>query len=232
MTRILHIIIYMAVLVLWGCNDSGRELMPSLSREAISMTTGCQETITVNDAKRVSASTQSDIISLSTRGNNITITAISAGDAVVRVVADGKVLQCAVTVTGSSDDNENTSNPEDSDDPDAEDGDGYSFADELLDNRSRFVSKQVTLQYGREGVMVATENGNKIMFSDLDNGDSAVFVSEKVDEAGICQNATLTVNGMAVDIKEAKVERCDADGCWIHITAVNGEHLVLVVSDL
>ncbi len=116
------------------------------------------------------------------------------------------------------------------DDPDNPAPPPYSFAQELDNPDTRYVSASLDMAYSRGGILVSTLPG-RIVMTDLATGNRIEF-SGATNKTGNITNPELFVNGCRLTIEQATVERADKKGTWIHIQAPDNEHIVIVVSDL
>ncbi len=106
----------------------------------------------------------------------------------------------------------------------------YSFAPELDNPDTRYVSESLEMHYSRGGILASTSPGKTIM-TDLATGKRIEF-SGTTDKVGDINAPELHVDGNRVAIEKATVERTDKKGTWIHIQAPDNKHIVIVVSDL
>ncbi len=106
----------------------------------------------------------------------------------------------------------------------------YSFAPELDNPDTRYISKSLEMIYSRGGIL-ASQSSDKIIMTDLATGEQIEF-SGTTNKTGDIANPKLYVNGNSLPIEQASVERTDKKGTWIHIQAPEDEHIVIVVSDL
>lgn len=215
------VILLAMILGLFGmvaCGGGGSEdlVRPQLSHSELVLSVGETASISVSGASAVTA-TPSDgrIISVSVSGTGISVVALAPGAATVKVDAAGNWLQCRVTVVA--------------------DDSPYSYDAELADATSRYESSSLSLVYDDDtpGIIFSMDDAGNLEILSLDTGADVRFLPGGEYGQGILENAILTVNGNAVELSEARVERCDASGLWLNLTvAGSGEHVVLVVTGL
>ncbi len=212
------ILLIMTVYMLTACDGNGKDLVLSLSHEELSLTVGEQAVLTVSNAKSVSATASSPVVSVLVDGRNILVKAVKAGEGSVRVTADGHRLTCRVIVA----DNEV---PADPDQP----ADDYNFSSELLDASPRYVSDALTMRYDDCGVLFSVNDGKEISIYNLDNGDSVTLSFAGALAEGLLENARLEVNGEPIELTSAVVEQHTAAATWIHLRTTAGAHIPLVL---
>lgn len=206
------------VMMLLSCGeDEHRDevVRPQLSRTSVTMTVGETVGLTVENAQQIAVTvSDGNVVSASVSGNVITLVGRAAGDVVLKINADGSWLQCRVTVVAGE----------------------YSYESELTNAVSRYVSESLSLVYGDDtpGIIFSMDDAGNIEVLSLADGSYVVFKPGTSGySATVLDEAELSVNGIGVALAEARVERCDNTGVWLNLTsAVTGEHIVLVVTDL
>lgn len=220
-TQIIYVLltIIISIFSISCSNSSDEELQPSLSSDNITLSEGESTTIIITNGTVIYAKASDEIVSIKVNKNNILITAIKAGETTITISTGRHKLICSVTVT------KNSYNPEADDDKPAENT-------ELLNSTSRMTSSSISITYDTPGIIFSIENDNHISIYDLntDNRVDFSFIGEKA--LGELKQPRLTINDNIVSITNARIEQLTADGMWILLTTIDGDHIWLVITDI
>ncbi len=200
-------------------NSSDEELQPSLSSNNVTLSEGASTTITLTNGTIIYAKATDEIVSIKVDKNNIQITAIKAGETTITISTGRHKLTCAVTIT------KRDNNPEtDEEKP-------YDTT-ELQNSTSRLISSSFSITYDTPGIIFSIENDNHITIYDLntDNRIDFSIIGEKA--LGELNQPRLTINDNIVSITNARIEQLTADGMWILLTTIEGDHIWLVITDI
>lgn len=192
-------------------------LRPTLSTSTLKLEVGDSAVIHVSNTELISSVTitSTHVISLQVKEFEIIVKALAKGNAIIDVNADGVRLRCSVEVV-------------ESEVPISD------FSEELDDNSCRFVSPILLLNYDTPGTIFSKSKDGIIEVRSLITSDHIVFYPGSAELIeGNLPNAKIQINGNAIEIKQAILERISQDGSmWLNILDSGGNRMVLVVTDL
>ena len=192
-------------------------LRPSLSISKLNLEVGDSAILYVSNAEIINSvtTTSSHVISVQINDLSVVVKALAKGAAIIDINADGARLRCSVAV-------------------DESDVPPYDFSNEFNDNHCRFVSPILLLNYDIPGTIFSKSKDGIIEVRSLITGDHVMFYPGfTTPKEGNLPNAKLQINGNAIEIKQAILERLTQDGSmWFNILDSGGNRMVLVVTDL
>lgn len=106
-------------------------------------------------------------------------------------------------------------------------------AEDLTDNTPRYVDESHNMRYSNGGILILECQGetyDTISLTDIDSGSEIKLCWKGTLKKGVADNATVQLDGVALNDREIYIEKINTKGVWISIRTPNEANGLLVVN--
>lgn len=183
----------------------------------ISLAVGQTVDVAVKNASVVEVISASDIVSVSVSGPVVSVTGLKAGTTELRARADGQVIRCGITVTALPD-VPSATDPEPEADRQAA----------LADDGVRAAYGRLELRLSEPGnLFKVSSTGLAVTVASLSSGEHLTLtlpapLRKLTASSAPLQGVSLTLDDVAVPLREAAVEKVTSSRVWLRCLAASG----------